>query len=189
MVMQSSKFYSIFCLFQLKDLSVQLRQARMHVGILRHRHRHTHTHTHIRTHTHMYSYTAAKPSFVSLSILPFLDCLIETCFLSCQPPLRREGTCLRRRDRKRKQRKKKGKEKGEEVRKRETCRRGGGGGGGEERGQGKRRDKGGERADEIPVSLSSVPGETTYMNPETSSDFMVTLEPNEHNTLLQWLRT
>lgn len=78
------------------------------------------------------------------------------------------------------------KEKGEEVRKRETCRRRGGG---EERGQRKRRDKGGERADEIPVSLSSVPGETTYMNPETSSDFMVTLESNEHNTLLQWLRT
>lgn len=82
------------------------------------------------------------------------------------------------------------KEKEEEVRKRDTCRRGGAGVGGfEERGQRKRRDKGGEQVDEIPVSLSSVPGETTYMNPETSSDFMVTLESNEHNTLLQWLRT
>lgn len=34
---------------------------------------------------------------------------------------------------------------------------------------------------DIPVSLSSAPGETTYMDPRTSSDFMVALESNEHN--------
>lgn len=34
------------------------------------------------------------------------------------------------------------------------------------------------------VSLSSTSRETTYMNPETSSDFMVSLKSNEHNIVL-----
>ena len=41
----------------------------------------------------------------------------------------------------------------------------------------------GSRAADIPVSLTSAPGETTFINPEPSSDFMVTLEYNAHNTL------
>lgn len=41
----------------------------------------------------------------------------------------------------------------------------------------------GSRAADIPVSLTSAPGENTFINPEPSSDFMVTLEYNTHNTL------
>lgn len=128
MVMQSTKFYSIFCLFQLKYPSVRLRRERMHVRILRGAHI-------LCTHTHMYSYTAVKPSFVSLSILPFLDCLIETCFLSCQPLLQREGRCLWRRDRKRKREEGWG---GHGRRKSS----GGGGGGGKERKVKRERERG-----------------------------------------------
>lgn len=113
MVMQSSEFYYIFCLFQLKDPSVRLRQERMHVRILRG------THIYVRT------YTAVKPSFVSLSILPFLDCLIETCFLSCQPPAPEGGEVfvegeIERESGGEEEREVKGKE--EEKKKRETCR-------------------------------------------------------------------
>lgn len=59
------------------------------------------------------------------------------------------------------------------------------------RGQRKQRDKEGERAigslaADVRVSLSSAPGQTTYMNPETPSDFIVSLESNEHNTVLPW---
>lgn len=83
-----------------------------------------------------------------------------------------------------------GREKKEtELRKRETCRLGGRGGM-KERVQRKQKDNGeraiGSHAADIPLSLSSVPGETTYMDPETSSDFMVSLESNEHNTVLPW---
>lgn len=152
----------------------------------------------------MYSYTAVKPSFVSLSILPFPDCLIETCFLSCQPLLQREGRCLWRRDKKKRR---KDEKRGGKRRKRGRKRSGGRGRERErekkiewgEEGKGEikkedresRRDKEGERAigshaADILVPLSSGPGETTYMNCKTSSDFMVTLESNEHNTLLSW---
>lgn len=151
----------------------------------------------------MYSYTAVKPSFVSLSILPFPDCLIETCFLSCQPLLQREGRCLWRRDKKKGEKTKreggKGeKEEGREVeeeaeREREKKIEWGEEGKGEIKKEDResRRDKEGERAigshaADILVPLSSGPGETTYMNSKTSSDFMVTLESNEHNTLLSW---
>lgn len=36
----------------------------------------------------------------------------------------------------------------------------------------------------VALSLTSLPGETTYM--DTSSDFMVILESNEHNTVQSW---
>lgn len=90
MVMQSADFYSIFCLFQPKYPRVKLRQARMHAGILREAHI-ARTQTHTPASTHAYLYTAVKPSFLLLSILPLPDCLIETCFLSCQPLLRGDG--------------------------------------------------------------------------------------------------
>lgn len=52
---------------------------------------HAHKHTRQQARTHAYLYTAVKPSFLLLSILPLPDCLIETCFLSCQPLLRGDG--------------------------------------------------------------------------------------------------
>lgn len=126
---------------------------------------------------HVYSYTAVKPTFVSLSILPFLDCLIATCFLSCQPLLQREGRCLWRTHREARDEKRGGtgkkkerwskeakrdKSKEREVRERETWRLRGWTR--KVSGQGKQGDKGrviGSYAADIPVSLSSVPGENT----------------------------
>lgn len=77
-------------------------------------------------------------------------------------------------------------ERGEKAR---TCRYESGG-----RKQRNQRDKAGVRAigshvADILVSLSSVPTEATYMNPDASSDFMVSLESNEHNTVLSWHQT
>lgn len=65
---------------------------------------------------------------------------------------------------------------------------------GERKDRRQRKKKAGERklgshVAHILVSLSSVPRETTYMNPEISSDFMVTLESNERNTVLSWHQT
>lgn len=69
MVMQSTKFYSIFCLFQLKYPSVQLRQERMHVRILRDTHC-AHTHTHICIHILQQSLPLSHyQSFLSWTVL------------------------------------------------------------------------------------------------------------------------
>ena len=65
MVMQSSKFYSIFCLFQPRDLRVQLRQEPMHVRVLTD----PHSRAHVHTGTHIYTVYGRK-AFLCLTINP-----------------------------------------------------------------------------------------------------------------------